>query len=94
MEQRRTEAAAEPQVVGDLLAAPAMVVARCRTRKCGAVTPLPIGPGLYRLLARASVNRLEEQLRCTCGGRRGALETWPANLVLLPGRDRLFLFLS
>jgi hypothetical protein len=94
MEHRTMEPGLAPKVVRDLLGEPGMVVARCRTRACGAVTPLMVGPGLYRLLARASVSRLEEQLRCTCGGRRGALETWPANLVLLPSRNRLFLFLA
>lgn len=83
-----------PQVVGDILAAPGVVVARCRSRPCAAVTALDIGPGLYRLLRRASLARLEDQLRCTCGGRRGALAAWPANLSVLPGRQRLFLFLA
>ena len=86
--------AVSPQVVRDILAEPGAVIARCRAPACGAVTALTIGPGLYGMLRRASLSRLEGCLRCTCGGRGGALEAWPANLSLLPARERLYLFVA
>lgn len=89
MEHCRLDARAKPQVLKDLMGPSGLVVARCSAPACGAVTPLEITAGFLGLVSLA---RLEGELRCTCGGRRGLLEAWPANLTVLPARDRLFLF--
>jgi hypothetical protein len=69
-------------------------VARCFSKACGAVTALPVTPELHRHIRFSSLSRLQENLRCTCGARSGALEPWPANVALLPCKDRLYLFLA
>lgn len=80
-----------PHVLGDLLAAPGVLVARCR---CGAVTPLPALTASGDGLRQAALGRLEQALRCTCGARSGALELWPQDVPTPGSRDRMFLFAS
>lgn len=70
------------------------MVARCSIRACAAVTTLDISPDLYAALRHASLDRLEDQLRCTCGARRGALEAWTAQRPIRAERERLFLFVA
>ena len=93
MEHGRTQSA-PVQILGRLLPAPGTLVARCLSPGCGAVTRLRVSSDLHRHIRFASVERLEESLRCTCGARSGALEPWPANLALFPSRERLYLFVS
>ena len=92
MEHRRTHPF-EPKVLGDILPASGVMLARCEAATCGAVTALDIDADLHGYLSRASLSRLEDQLRCTCGGRRGRFETWPAELPAPLSRARLYLFL-
>ena len=93
MEQRRTQTP-QPHLLCQILPAPGTLVARCISRACGAVTPLPVTPGLHRQIRFSSLARLQDNLRCTCGARSGALEPWPANVAILPCKDRLYLFLA
>ncbi len=83
----------EPQSVADILPAPGAMLACCDTPACGAMTVLDIDAGLHSYLKTASLNRLQDQLRCVCGGRRGRLEPWPAGLTAPRTRGRLYLFL-
>ena len=83
----------EPKVLGDILPEPGVMLVRCEAPGCGAVTALDIDADLHGYLSRASLNRLEDKLRCTCGGRRGRFETWPADLPAPSSRGRLYLFL-
>lgn len=93
MEYRRTQ---QPQLnlLCDILPAPGTLIARCTSKRCSAVTALEFSAHLYRYVRSASLRRLEEGLRCTCGARQGVLEPWPTNLALLPGKDRLYLFVA
>ena len=79
----------EPRTLADLLAVPGVLVARCG---CGAVTPLD--RVVAADLRQASLSRLEGDLRCTCGARRGAIAVWPRGLPTPASRDRLFLFVG
>jgi hypothetical protein len=45
-------------------------------------------------LRRAALGRLDQELRCTCGARSGALELWPSDVPTPASRDRMFLFSS
>jgi hypothetical protein len=83
----------DPQAVGDLLPEPGVMLARCDAPACGAVTALEVGLDLHGYLKRVSISRLQDQLRCTCGSRRGRLEAWPVNLPAPTGPRRLYLFL-
>jgi hypothetical protein len=91
--EHRSARACEPRTIDDVLTEPGVILARCEASACGAVTALNIDPDLHRHLCRASLSRLEDQLRCTCGGRRGRLEAWPTDLPAPSGRARLYLFL-
>jgi hypothetical protein len=88
--EQRPDHAQQPRVLGDLLVGSGVVVARCR---CGAVTPLPLVAASADL-RQAALGRLEQDLRCTCGARSGAIELWPQGLPTPASRDRLFLFAS
>ena len=92
MEHRSTRPG-DPQRVADILPAPGMMLARCDAPACRAVTALDIAPPLHSYLKQTSLTRLEDQLRCTCGGRRGRLEAWPAGLPTPASQRRLYLFL-
>jgi hypothetical protein len=93
MEHPRTHTPQTP-ALRDILPSPGMLIARCTSRACGAVTPLDVSPELHRQIRWSSLGRLEASLRCTCGARAGALEPWPANLAVLPCKDRLYLFVA
>lgn len=69
------------------------LTARCTIPACGAVTVLEMDTGLRRYLEGASLNRLEDQLRCTCGARTGRLAFGSAKPPPPPGRGRMYLFL-
>lgn len=91
--EHRSTRPGDPHRVADILPAPGVMLARCDAPACRAVTALDIDPPLHSYLKLASLSRLEDQLRCTCGGRRGRLEAWPAGLLAPPSQGRLYLFL-
>lgn len=81
-----------PYLLGDILPAPGRVMMRCGVLTCLNIGVLEVDCDLHAYLKRVSLARLETALRCTCGGRWGSLEPWPAGLDPPPPRGRLFLF--
>lgn len=63
-----------PISLESFLASGGTLLARCARKGCGAETPLPAA--VADRAARASLHRLEDAVRCTCGGRRGSLRPW------------------
>jgi len=92
LQTRSREAASQAQGSRDLFAGAGVVVARCRARSCGAVTVLDLSPGLRAVLQKASLARLEDALRCTCGARGGVFAASSAELPADKSGHRLFLF--
>jgi hypothetical protein len=62
-----------PGVLADLVGPDQVLVARCVAPGCGAATDLDLGAWRLSQLRFAAVDRLEDELRCSCGARRGAL---------------------
>lgn len=81
-----------PRTFADILPRPGRILARCQAPSCGAATLLTIGPALYAALSHAALERLEDQLRCSCGARRGRLGPPPAHTAQHAPRARLYLF--
>jgi len=81
-----------PAILADLLGADQVLVARCVAPGCGAAAELDLGSWRLSQLRFVSVARLEDELRCGCGARRGALSArayWGPRPVQ---QGRLYLF--
>ena len=64
-------------VLAELLHADEILIASCRQRGCDSQAVIPLGDRQSTLLRRASIDRLEDNLRCVCGARSGSLGVRP-----------------
>lgn len=64
---------APPAVLADLVGPDQVLVAHCTAPGCGASSVIELGAWRQSQVRLASVARLEDELRCECGARRGAL---------------------
>ena len=64
-----------PFVVRDLVRGDQVLVAACLDPACGAEAV--VGEARASALRNASIDRLEDELRCACGARRGRLFSRP-----------------
>ena len=83
---------ASTTAVEAILRAPGDLVASCPSPTCLSVTRLTIDAGLYEGIRWASVQRLSQALRCTCGARGGDLRPWGSEGGEGLGAHRLYLF--
>jgi hypothetical protein len=81
-----------PAVLADLVGPDQVLLAHCVAPGCGAAAVIELGAWRQSQIRLASVARLEDELRCACGARRGALSArayWGPRPAT---HGRLFLF--
>ena len=64
----------QPTVIRDLLGSNGVLVASCLDPACGAQAVVASAAAGLR---QSSIARLEDELRCVCGARRGRLSSRP-----------------
>jgi hypothetical protein len=62
-----------PTVLVDLVGPDEVLMASCVAPGCGATTVIDLGGWRQSQIRFSSVSRLEDELRCACGARRGVL---------------------
>jgi hypothetical protein len=62
-----------PAVLADLVGPDQVLLASCLAPGCGAASVIDLGPWRQSQVRFAAVARLEDEVRCSCGARRGAL---------------------
>jgi hypothetical protein len=70
---RGPQPAPPPAVLADLVGPDQVLVASCIAPGCGAAAVIELGAWRKSQVRFAAVARLEEELRCACGARRGVL---------------------
>ena len=80
----------QPSVIRDLLGSDGVLVASCLNPACGAQAV--VASAAVSGLRQSSITRLEDELRCVCGARRGRLSSRPfwGPQPALPGGIYLF----